>query len=249
MNKATQEIFHFAKQVDNLKDFILKRKLSNELLRMIFSNNEVNALVLYYSFINATGMDAFKMEIETIDNLIKPYSEYNAERLKAMTSILQSEIVFTNIFAFNTMIECFNNLEITANTVEPYSASQIAWTCANILGIWGSNVFSFTGDVLKYIKASLEWDSWKLPPVFLSFPKILDMYETDKLKIYTKIVSYMKDMTLKEIAELKNDKSAIKLFSKTPYLLNYMVKCSEESQELVNKIINTNEQIKNIFKG
>ena len=98
MNKATQELMKFAHEIDNIKDYILKKKLTQDEIKMVFSNEKVSALVLYYTFLNLVKLDAFKMEIETIDNLIKPYSDYNAERLKAMTSILKTEDVFTNVF-------------------------------------------------------------------------------------------------------------------------------------------------------
>jgi len=248
MNKASKEILHFAHQVDDLKNYIMSRKLDEETYKMVFSNEKIQALILYYVFLNLAREDAFKMEIETIDNLISPYSEYNAERLKAMTSILKTEQVFTNPIAFNAMIECFNGHEITVGTLEPYPAYEIAWTCANVLGIWGSETFAFKGNALRYIRACLDWESWELPPVFLSFPVILDMYETKKLEMYASIIKYMQNLTLKEISELANDKNAIKTFEKTPFLLNYMVKCSMESLALVRLINETNQQLKTIFE-
>jgi len=247
MNKATQEIFHFAEQVDNLKKFIMSKKLTHNEISLVFSNDKISALVLYYVFLNLTGLDAFKMEIEIIDDIVGKHSKYNAERLKAMTSILKSDKVFTDALPFNIMIECFNDLEITTGTLEPYSASEIAWTCANILGIWGSSVFSFTGDAIRYIKACLEWEHFEMPPIFLSFPKILDMYPTDKLNSYNKVTKMLEGMSLDHIAKLGNDRNAMGKFQKVPYLLNYMSHCSIGAKELVDKINKTNNQLKTIF--
>ena len=38
--------------------------------------------------------------------------------------------------------------------------------------------------------------------MFLSFPKILDMYQTNQLEHYIKVTEYMKNMTLKELEKL-----------------------------------------------
>jgi len=247
MNRATKEIFHFANQVDELKNFLMNKRLTDNDIRLVLGNDKISAIVLYYVFLNIAKEKAFKIELETIDDLVKKHSEYNAERLKAMTSILKTEDVFTNVFAFNGMIECFNGYEITMGTLEPYSADDIAWTCANILGIWGSDTFSFTGSVLRYIKACLEWNSWEMPPVFLAFPKILDMYETKELKMYQSISDYLAPLSLKHISELLKDKEAISLFRKTPFLFNYLIKNANKAKDLVNKINTTNNQLKTIF--
>jgi len=244
MYKATEQLLTYAHQVDDLKKYIFKRKMTKEDFELIFGNSQIEALILYYAFLKYMGDDAFKVELEIIDELISPYSEYNAERLKAMTSILQTDVVFYNVWAFNPMIECFNGHEITAQTLEPYTAEEIAWTCMNIMGIWGADNFPFTGDVLRYIKACLTWESWELPPMFLSFPVILDMYETEQLEHYVKVTKYLKDKTLKELEELVNSPEVVNLFKDTPYLLNYLIKNAQACAYLNNKIDVINGQIK-----
>jgi len=244
MYKATKQLFDYAKQVDELKKYILNKKFTKEEYEIIFKNENIEALILYYTFLNMMDMDAFKVELETIDDLVAKYSIYNAERLKAMTSILQTDAVFTNVWAFNPMIECFNGHEITAQTLEPYTAEEIAWACMNIMGIWGSENFPFTGNVIRYIRACLDWESWELPPMFLSFPKILDMYPTDNLKHYLKVTSYLKDMSLKELERIIDDKESVKLFKDTPYLLNYLIKNAYSCKYLNDKIEKSNNEIK-----
>jgi len=248
MYKATKQLFDFAYQVDSLKNYILKKKFTNEEYGLIFSNENVEALILYYTFLNMMKEDAFKVELETIDDIISPYSQYNAERLKAMTSILKTDEVFTNVWAFNPMIECFNGHEITAQTLEPYTAEEIAWTCMNIMGIWGSDNFPFTGNVIRYIKACLDWESWELPPMFLSFPVILDMYPTDQLEHYIKVTKYLKDMSLKELEEVVDSPAIADKFKNTPHLLNYLIKNAYGCKHLNEKIDKTNNEILTYFK-
>jgi len=247
MYKATKQLFDFAHQVDNLKDYILKKKFTKEEYELIFSNDQVESLILYFTLLNMMGKEAFKVELETINDIISPYSQYNAERLKAMTSILKTDEVFTNVWAFNPMVECFNNYEITAQTLEPYTAEEIAWACMNIMGIWGADNFPFTGNVLRYIKACLTWESWELPPMFLSFPVILDMYETRQLEHYIKVTKYLKNKTLKELEELVDSPEVVNFFKDTPYLLNYLIKNAQSCAYLNHKIDTINGQIKNFF--
>jgi len=247
VNRATQEIFNFAHQVDDLKNYILHKKLTDNEISLVLGNKDISALVLYYTFLNITGTDAFKMEIETINSIVAPHSDHNAERLKAMTSVLKTEEIFTNPFAFNIALESFCNYDITAGTLEPYSTDDLAWACANIMGIWGSYTFPFTGNALRYMKACLEWEHWEIPPIFFSFPKILDMYESDKLKAYLNITKYMEHMSLQHIAKLGNDREAVNMFKKTPYLLNYIMRNAEEAHNIITNIETTNNQIKAIF--
>ena len=243
MYSATQDILDFAFRIDSLKDQVFSKKHSIEEFAFAYKNDKIESLVLYWMFLNNMGEKAFEIEIETIDNLIGKYSSYNAERLKAMTSILNGNKAFSNIFAFDTMVECFNDHPVIANIISSFSIEEITWTCANIIGIKGADNFPFFGDVLKYITANLYEDSWELPPMFLSFPKILDMFETKEIEVYKNVTSLMSDLHLKDLVELGSNENVINSFKKTPYLINYLLNNANGAKYLINKIDKINKEI------
>ena len=247
MYKATEDILNFAHQIDNLKNKVFSKQHTVEEFAFVYKNDKIEALTLYWCFLNNFKDKAFDVELETIDNVIGKYSHYNAERLKAMTSILDTDKVFTNMFAFNTMVECFNGHEITAQTIIPYSAEEIAWTCINILGIWGADNFPFAGNVLKYIQACLIEDSWELPPMYLSFPVILNMFTTDELQHYVKVTNLLSGLHLKDIIDLGNDKKVIQELSKTPHLVNYLANNVAGAKYIIHKITDTGSELEDIL--
>lgn len=247
MYKATEDILNFSHQIDNLKNEIFAKQHTVDEFAFVYKNDKVEALTLYWCFLNNFKDKSFDMQLETIDNIIGKYSAYNAERLKAMTSVLDSEQVFTNMFAFNAMIECFNGHEITTQAIVPYSTEEIAWTCINIMGIWGADNFPFAGNVLKYIKACIIEDSWELPPIYLSFPIILDMFTTRELQHYIKVTNLLSGLHLKNIVDLVKDNKVIQGLSKTPHLVNYLVNNAAGAKYIINKINNTGIEIKDIL--
>jgi len=139
-----------------------------------------------------------------------------------------------------------SNHPITAQTVEPYAAEEIAWTCVNIMGIVGADNFPFDGDVSVYIKASMDWYSWELPPLFFSLPKILDQYGEDSVKTYVKAYSATKDMSIADIASL--DIAAIKRISGAErYLANYLLMNVGACKYIVSKRSKLFEDEKTVF--
>ena len=206
--------------IDSVKDSIFKRKISKDEAYPILSSDDIDGVVLYFTFLNIYGDSAFDMEIETIDSIVP--SEYNAARLKAMTSILPSDALYYDMFAFNAMIEAFNGLAITADTVEPYSPSEIGWAVACIMGVNGAKNFPFYGDVTKYMRASFEYEGFEMPPLFMAFPKVLDMYETDDLRSFLEVTKPLEKIGLRELADLKFDISSMR--SKLPEnVFNYLM--------------------------
>jgi hypothetical protein len=247
MNKASKDILTYASLIDKSKDVLMNVKLSDNDFKEIMSIDDVEGIVLYYAFLNRYKDDAFEMEIETIDSIVGKYSQYNAERLKAMTSILKTDAVFYDVTAFNIMIEAFNHHEITAQTIEPYSAEEIAWTFINVIGIWGANNFPFKGNALRYIKACLDWEGWELPPLFMSFPVILDMYETSVLQKYAKITKPLENVHIYGISTLCDSSDFTRTLGDKVHLINYLLNNCAASKYLVNKIEKAKAEIRLFF--
>ena len=247
MNKASQDILTYAKLIDDSKNVLMKARITDDEFKEIMSLDEIEGLTLYYAFLNKYKDDAFEMEIETIDDIVSKYSEYNAERIKAMTSILKSDVVFYDVTAFNVMIEAFNHHEITAHTIEPYSAEEIAWTFINVIGIWGAKNFPFKGNALRYIKACLDWEGWELPPLFMSFPIILDMYETSTLDKYAKVTKPLQNIHIYGISTLCDSNDFVKTLGNRVDLINYLLNNCAAAKYLVSKIEKTKAEIRLFF--
>jgi len=246
LTRATKDLFEFAAGIDSAKEILTKKKHKEHFVLMYGFEN-IEPLALYYAFLADQGINAFEWEIETIEHYVGPLSENNAEKLKAMSSILKTDRVFTDIFAFNTMIEVFNNRPIIANTVESYSAEEIMWAAINIIAIFGANNFPFKGDALKYIRASLQYEGWELPPLFMAMPIIIDMFDKDKQHDFMKKVKHLQQFSLQDLSKL-SDEEVVKSTQNIPYYSNYLLHVVQGSKYLNKKINNTLQHLKMFVK-
>jgi len=159
-----------------------------------------------------------------------------------MTSLLKDDRVFTNMFGLSGLIEVFNNKEVNMGVVNPCKVNEIAWAFINIVGIRGASNFPFKGNSLKYIQACIKWDSWEMPPVFFSFPIIVDMFETPQIKLYKSIMPKISKLNLIELRDVGHN------IEPTDVVTNYLLKTSQEVSYLINKLNTINSQIKSIYE-
>ena len=244
MVKATAELLYHAYKLDGLKERIFKGKCDYV---SAFSDDSVDGFVLYYAFLHALKGSAFDVELETIDAIVGRYSTRNAERLKAMTSILQTDAFMVDMIAFNGLIEAINGLEITMDTVEPYSAEEIANTSAVIMAILGAENFPFDGDVLRYIKASFDWEGWMLPPLFLDIPRIRAMYGKDVLRAKSQIDAIAGGFSLVELAAFDNPFEYGDITKRFPWVGNYFMQNSAGAKFLLSMKRKRAQEIVSIF--
>jgi len=240
ITKATREIMKFSEEIDSFKEFLLN--IDKKTRRYILSTNEIEPLILYYAFLAEHSTASFTMDIKAIEKYMKDISIENGEKLKAMTSLLKNDRVFTNMFGLSGLIEIFNNKEVSMGSVTPHKASEIAWAFINIVGIRGASNFPFKGNSLKYIQTCIKWDSWEMPPVFFSFPIVMDMFETSQIKLYKSIIPKISNMSLIELKNIGHN------IEPSNVITNYLLKTSQEVNYLINKINNVNTQIKSIYE-
>ena len=244
MVKATMENIEHAHRIDALKDELFRGTCD---YAAAFTRESIDGFVLYCAFLHALRDDAFDVEIETIDAVIGRYNKKNAERLKAMTSILHSDAVFTDIVAFNGIIEAINGLEITMDTVEPYSAEEITNAAVVVMGIFGAENFPFDGNALRYIKASLDWDGWMLPPLFLDIPRIESMYGGDALRAKKNIEASVGNFSLAQLAAFDNPFEYGELANRIPWAANYFMQNSAGAKFLLAMRRKRAQEISSVF--
>jgi hypothetical protein len=196
MTKASEDIIKKAYLLDRLKSHI--GSLSEQSYRIAFPDKEFSAFPLFYLADKYFG-DIYDTENETIDIAFKK-SSVNGTKIKTLVSVLERETAWTNIFAFNAFVEAVNNLEIQADAVVPYSSEDIAFGLINLGGIEGALTLPIKTQVLAYIKASLLDDGWDIPPLFLMFKNIEDMFE-DVSRIES-VKNIFGHLTMKDIINL-----------------------------------------------
>ncbi len=227
MTKAAEELIKEAFKLDSLKDHI--GSLSEKAYGMAFSDDNFSAFPLFY-LASKYFEDIYDIENETISILFKD-SEKNGNKIKAMVSVLQNDKAWIDIFAFNAFVEATNNIDILADTVVPYTPAEIAWALINLAGIEGALTLPIKHEVLAYIKASLDDDGWDVPPLFLMFKNIEDMYDDDtQIKV---VKAAFGDMSFDKIIHL--DSFSGLGIDNRPDLQNYLARNQAECVEIRDK--------------
>jgi len=227
MTKAAENIIKKAFQLDSLKNYL--NTLNENAYKIAFSDSYFSAFPLFY-LANKYFGDIYDTDNETISILFKE-SPVNADRIKAMVSTLQKETAWVNIFAFNAFTEAVNGYEIQASTVVPYSPSDIAWSLINLAGIEGALTLPIKTEVLAYIKASLDDDGWDIPPLFLMFKNIEDLYD-DNIQIKSAKEAFG-HLTFRKIIDLESF-SGLGIDNR-PDLKNYLARNQIFCTELESK--------------
>lgn len=227
MTKASTDIIKMAFKLDSMKDHL--GSLSEQAYSFAFRDPEFSAFPLFYLADKYFG-DIYDTENESI-NISFNSSPKNADRIKALISTLQNGHAWTNIFAFNAFIEASNGIDIDAGTVVPYSPSEIAWGMVNLAGIEGALTMPLKNDILSYIHASLSHDGWDVPPLFLMFKNIEEMFDNDS---YIKsIKKHLGNLSIKDIANLDGfDDMGI---DNRPDLKNYLARNQQMCIEIISK--------------
>ena len=227
MTQASKDLLGIAYRLDSLKDF--SGHVKKEAYKIAFPDDYFSGFVLYYVADKYFG-DIFDLEIETINITLKDFPA-NRDKLKALVSTMQSDVVWTDAFAFSTAVSAFNNREIDPTIIPSLPAGDIAWGMANIAGMEGSVGMPFKSNVLGAIVASLMDDGWTVPPLFLMFKNISDYFENDKY--IEDIKEKLGHLSIKNIAYM-NDFSGLKI-SGRPDLQNYLARNQEFADDILKK--------------
>ncbi len=225
MTKASGEVIELSFKLDSLKSHI--RSLNENSYGIAFSNDDFSSFPLFY-LSNKYFKDIYDAENEAIGILFKD-SKKNSNKIKALVSILQNESAWTNILAFNIFTEAVNNIDINAESIVPYSASEITWSLINLSGMDGALAMPVKTEVLAYIKASLDDEGWSVPPLPLMFKNIEDMYENTSY--VSDVKKHLGHLSMTDIVKLE-DFSKLDIDNR-PDLKNYLVL----NQEMCNDII------------
>jgi hypothetical protein len=122
-----------------------------------------------------------------------------------MVSVLQSGKAWTDVFAFNAFIEASNGLPVTASTVEPYNAGEIATALIVLAGIDGALAMPIKTKITGYIKASLDNEGWTNPPLFMMFKSMEELYEGNEDYIAS-LNKKFGNLTIDDITEIDDFK-------------------------------------------
>lgn len=227
MTKASEDLIKIAYKLDSLKDHI--GSLNENAYRIAFPDSKYSLFPLFY-LANKYFGDLYDTENETISLMFKDSPE-NGEKIKVAVSTLGKSSVWVDIFAFNMFIEASSSINIDAGAVTPYSPAEIAWALVSMAGIEGALTMPVKTDILAYIKSSLEYDGWTIPPLFLIFQSIEDMYEdSNELKIAKEAFGHL---TIEKISKLENF-SGLGINNR-PDLQNYLTRNQEECINIINK--------------
>lgn len=228
MTKASGSIIEMSFKLDGLKEHL--GSLKDNAYRLAFNDSSFSLFPLFYLANKYVDNNIYDVENETFD-LIFSNSRENAEKIKTVVSVLQNGVVWVNIFAFNAFIEASNNMHIDASSVSPYSPSDIAWAMINLAGIEGALTMPIKTEVLGYIKASLDDDGWTMPPLFMMFKNIEDLYEDSKM--VEDIKSRFGHLTITDIVNLYDfDDLGI---DNRPDLKNYIARNQEYCVDIMSK--------------
>jgi len=216
MTKAAKEIVKMAWGIDALKKAI--PSIKEEAYKIAFPDDNFSGIPLYYIADKHFG-DILDVELETIDIVMEKFP-FNKEKLKAIVSTMQSDIVWTDAFAFTVALEAFNNMHIDPTTLISAKPDEIAWAMVNIAGLSGAIAMPFKTNVLGTIVASLMDDGWTLPPLFLMFKHITDHFDNEKYA--ADVAKKLGHLSIKDIINLE-DFSGLDISSR-PDLQNYLTR-------------------------
>lgn len=227
MTKASEDLIKKAYQLDGLKKHL--GSLNEQAYNFAFPNKEFSAFPLFYLADKYLG-DIYDVENEAIGIIFKTSTE-NGDKIKTLVSTMSNGHVWTNVFAFNAFTEAVNNLEIKADTVVPYSPTEIAFSLVNLAGIEGAITLPIKNEVIGYIAASLKEDGWDIPPLFLMFKNIEVMFENEEYLEAVK--SLLGHLSIQDIIHLESfDKLGI---DNRPDVKNYLIRNQELCIELESK--------------
>ena len=227
MTKASEEIIAIAYKLDSYKDFA--GNVKKEAYKIAFPDDYFSAFPLYYIADKYFG-DILDVEIEAINIALEDFPA-NRDKLKALVSTMQNDIVWTDAFAFSTALSAFNNLEVDPTILPSRKPDELAWAMANIAGLDGAVGMPFKTNVLGYITASLMDDGWTAPPLFLMFKNIEDYFENKEY--IADIKEKLGDLTLKGISRLEDFRGLG--ISGRPDLQNYLARNQEYVDEIIKK--------------
>ena len=227
MTHASKDLIEIAYRMDSLKDFA--DHVKKESYKIAFPDDYFSGFVLYY-IANKYFGDIFDLELETINITMKDFPA-NRDKLKALVSTMQSDVVWTDAFAFSTAAEAFNNKETDPTILSSLKAGELAWGMANVAGMEGSVGMPFKTNVLGYIVASLMDDGWTIPPLFLMFKNVSDYFDNEDY--IEDVKNTLGHLSLKQIAYM-TDFSGLKI-SGRPDLQNYLARNQEFADDILKK--------------
>ena len=196
MTEASVSIVKLIDTLDKLKSHL--GSIKPESSGVAFSDSKFSAFPLFYLSDKISG-DINDMEPESISFMFGDNSD-NALRVKAMSATLAANTAWTNAFAFNTFVESANSMPIQADTLSICSASELTWGIINMAAIDSALTIPIKSDVLSYVKAALDEEGWAIPPLFLMFKNITDLY--DNQEAIEEVKKYFGELSLEQILHM-----------------------------------------------
>jgi len=221
-------------------------KNTMELIQRFDEMKKFSSSIRKDNFIRATSNDGFDMftmfylmntyygnihdiEPEAIDYI--DCSSRMKMSLKTLLSVLSSDAVWTNIFAFNAFACTVNNIEFTVGEIEDLNAEQIVWAIIMTGAIEGAINLPFSHSVMTAIVGWLKIDGWTAPPMPILFDNFCNIFESsDEV---SEIENAFSGIGISDMAFTININDIVE-----PHLKNYMARNKVIAEYIVGKIAN-----------
>lgn len=220
MTQSAKDVIEQAYRLDDLKTYL--NSIRENSSRIAFSDEQFSLFPLYYLATKNIKEDVIDYEPEAIRALIG--NDFNADRINTIIATTSKEDVWTSARAFDMFIDAVSGSEINPSVISPDLAEELIVGMINIAGIEGALAMPFKTNVLGFIKSSLDFDGWDIPPLPLMFKNITDLYD-DKQDRIEEVTALYGGMSLLDI--IRVDSLEQISAEKDPSLANYFMRNQE----------------------
>ncbi len=232
MVKSAKDVIEMAYRLDNLKKYI--GSIKRESARIAFSDDSFSLFPLYYLTTADIKEEVVEYEPVAIRAILQ--NDFNADRINTIIATTARNDVWISPMAFDMFVDAANGATINPEVLSPDLAEELIIGMINISGIEGALAMPFKTDVLGFIKASLDFDGWDIPPLPLMFENITNLYEGKEDRI-DEIKSMYGSMSLEDITKVDNLKKISA--ENDPSLANYFVRNQEVAEHVLNSFKKT----------
>ncbi len=242
MTKSAQDIIEMAYRLDGLKAYL--GAIDDRAATSSFSNESFSLFPLYYSASKHIREDIINYEPAAIRAILN--NDFNSDRVNTVVATTMRNDVWIDARAFDMFVDAANGNEINPQVISPDLAEEIVVGMINIAGIEGSMAMPFKNNVLSFIRSSLDFDGWDIPPLPLMFKNITDLYE-DKADRIAEVAEIYGDMSLLEISRVETLKEISA--ENDPSLANYFMRNQEVAEHVLKSFSKTMYDWTTIIRG
>lgn len=214
MFKSAKNIIDYGHYIDDRKKTLSSINMSK--IDNILKDEKFSVLPMYFAAAKKMDFDVLEYEHESIRAIVG--NDANAEIVNTIISTTSKGDVWVSPRAFDMFTDAIDRDEIDGEMLTPDDAGKIAISIISLIGLEGSDAAPIKTEVKKYIKASLMFHGWTIPPLMLLIPSIESLYEEDKDYI-SGLKKNFGSMTIEQIAKM-DENVVLKAY---PQYSNYLI--------------------------